>query len=376
MKLEGYRVIDVSQFLPGPHLSMIMADHGADVIKVEPPGGGDAGRQLGLKQAGHTVFFRNANRGKRSICLNLKDTTDREHLLRLLDTADVIIEGFRPGVADRLGFGADVVTARNPRIVYCSISAFGQTGPYREIPAHDLAVEAIAGAISVNVGKDDSPAMPAIPNADMAASLMALSGILMALLRREKTGRGDRIDMSMHDALVGWMPNILGTVFAEDRAPTPKHERQWGGAAFYNVYETSDGRHIVLGAQESKFVRTLLTELGKSELIEICERGPGAHQRPAIEYLQSVFRQKTQAQWINWFQGRDISFAPVRNLKEALEDPQLAARNMILRDANGVRHLGVPIRFRDEPAQPDLTVPAYGEHTATLLGEIACPSPD
>jgi crotonobetainyl-CoA:carnitine CoA-transferase CaiB-like acyl-CoA transferase len=374
MKLEGYRVVDLSQFLPGPHLSMIMADHGADVIKIEPPGGGDPGRQVGLRQGEHSIFFRNANRGKRSVCLNLKEAQDRAALAKLLDTADVVIEAFRPGVADRLGFGAADVIARNPRVVYCSISAFGQSGPYRDIPAHDLAVEAIAGSLSVNVGNDNNPAMPAVPSADMAASLMALSAILMALLRREKTGRGDRIDISMHDALVGWMPNILGTVFAEDRAPSPKHERQWGGAAFYNIYATSDGRHIVLGAQEMKFVRSLLGELNRPDLIELAERGPGAHQQPVIEFLRTLFAQKSQADWIDWFATRALPFAPVRNLQEAMEDPQLVARQMILRDGHGHRHLGVAMKFHDEPAQPNLTIPAHGEHTAAVLGEISCPS--
>ena len=370
MKLEGYRVVDLSQFLPGPHLSMIMADHGAEVIKIEPPGGGDPGRQVGLRQGAHTVFFSNANRGKRSVCLNLKDARDRDKLARLLDTADVVIEGFRPGVAARLGFGAAEVTARNPRIVYCSISAFGQTGPYRDIPAHDLAVEAVAGSLSVNVGSDNQPAIPAVPNADMAASLMALSAILMALLRREKTGRGDRIDLSMHDALVGWMPNILGTVFAEDRAPVVKHERQWGGAAFYNLYATSDGRHVVLGGQEIKFVRALLAELGRTDLIDLAEQGPGAHQQPLIDFLRAWFAQKTQAQWIDWFATRALPFAPVLNLKEAMADKHLVARDMILRDEQGQRHLGVPIKFHNEPARPDLTIPAHGEHTNAILGDI------
>jgi len=317
-----------------------------------------------------------ANRGKKSVCLNLKEPHDRECLLRLIDTADVLLEGFRPGVADRLGFGAAAITERNPRIVYCSISAFGQDGPYRDLPAHDLAVEALAGTLSVNLGNDDQPAIPAIPNADMSSSLMALSAILMALLRREKTGRGDRIDISMHDTLVAWLPNVLGTVFAEDRAPTPKHERSWGGAALYNIYRTGDGRHIVMGAQELKFARSLLTALGRPDLIERCDRGPGPHQQPVIEFLRRTFLQKTQKEWVAWFAGRDIAFAPVKDLREAMEDPQLQARGMILRDDNGYRHLGVPMKFTHEPAQPRLDIPAYGEHTEALLGEIRWPAPD
>lgn len=368
MKLEGYRVIDLSQFLPGPHLTMLMADHGADVIKVESPEG-DPGRHIGLAQGGHTIFFRNANRGKRSVVLNLKEEAGRTALWKLIDEADVLVESFRPGVMARLGFSGDAVGARNPRIVQCSITAFGQQGPYRDIPAHNLAVEALAGTLSVNLGADNAPAMPGIPAADMAASLMALSAILMALLRREKTGRGDRIDLSMHDALVAWLPNVLGPVFAEDRAPVAKHERTWGGSAFYQIYETADRRHVVLGAQESKFVRTLLGELGRMDLLPLCERGPGPHQAPVIEFLRSTFREKTQAQWIEWFRGRDVAFAPVNDLREALADPHLAARQMILLDEHGQRHLGIPMKFKHEPGQARLSIPAHGEHTAAVLAE-------
>jgi crotonobetainyl-CoA:carnitine CoA-transferase CaiB-like acyl-CoA transferase len=174
----------------------------------------------------------------------------------------------------------------------------------------------------------------------------------------------------MHDALVGWMPNILGTVFSQGRAPTPKHERQWGGAAFYNIYASSDGRHIVLGAQEIKFVRALLEELQRSDLVELAERGPGPHQQPLIEFLRALFAQQPQAHWIEWFRSRALPFAPVQDLKEAMEDPHLAARNMILRDADGHRHLGAPMKFHDEPAQPNFTIPACGEHTDAIFGEI------
>lgn len=371
MKLEGVRVLDLTQFLPGPHLTMTMADHGADVIKVEAPRGGDPGREIGLKQDGETVFFRNTNRGKRSVALDLKSESGQHTLQQLIDWADVLVESFRPGVADRLGFGADAVRARNPRIVYCSIAAFGQTGPYRDVPAHDLAIEALSGAVSVNVGSDHQPTMPGIPAADMAASLMALSAILMALLRRTTTGLGDRIDLSMHDALVAWLPNVLGPVFVEQRAPVPHHERTWGGSAFYHLYETADARHIVLGAQEIKFVRTLLGEFGRSDLVPLCEQGPGPHQQPVIEFLQSTFLTRTRAEWVDWFQGRDVSFAPVNNLLEAIDDPQVAARSMVLTDANSHRHLGVPIKFSDEPARPKLEIPSLDEHGAEVRLELA-----
>ena len=184
MKLQGLKVIDLSVFLPGPYLTMALADHGAEVIKVEPPGEGDPCRQIGLSDGPSTVLFRQLNRGKKSLVLDLKTTAGRAALLRLCQDADVFVESFRPGVVDRLGVGWEAVRAVNPRIVYCSISAFGQDGPYRDRPAHDLAVEAIGGLLGMTLGRDDKPAMPGIPVADMLAALQGLSGVLMALLRR------------------------------------------------------------------------------------------------------------------------------------------------------------------------------------------------
>jgi crotonobetainyl-CoA:carnitine CoA-transferase CaiB-like acyl-CoA transferase len=370
MKLQGIKVVDLSLFLPGPHLTMMMADHGAEVIKVEPPGEGDPGRHIGLGQDGHTVFFRNANRGKRSVCLNLKNPAAREALLKLCDTADVFVEAFRPGVAKKLGFDHETLRARNPRLVYASICAFGQDGPYRDVPAHDLAVEALAGVLSVNLGPDDRPAQPGIPASDMAASLMAFAGILMALYRREQTGLGDYIDIAMHDSLVAWLPNVLGPVFVENRHPVPKHERTWGGSGFYRIYRTRDERYVVLGGQEIKFVRNLLGEFGRLDLVPLAERGPGPHQLPMVEFLAATFAQKTQAEWVEWFRGKDVSFAPVKNLQEAIDDPHVAARAMVLTDANGRRHLGVPIKFAAEPARPEFTLAGLGEHTDEVLASL------
>ena len=367
MKLEGLRVIDLSLFLPGPQASLMMADHGASVIKVEPPGEGEPNRHIGATIGGHSVFFRNTHRGKQSLCLNLKQAEAREALLRLAETADVFIEAFRPGVVDRLGVGYAAVSARNPRIVYCSISAFGQDGPYRDIPAHDLATEAYAGLVSLNLGNDGEPTMPHVPVADMAASLLAFGGIMMALLRREQTGRGDFIDISMHDCALSWTPNITGQVFAHDRAPVPKHERSLGGGAFYNIYRTLDGRHIVLGAQELKFVRTLLGEFGRPDLVALAERGPGPHQQPLIDFLRERFATRSRDEWVEWFAGRDIGFAPVKDLREAFDDPQAEARGMRLRDADGLEHIGLPVKFRDEPGQPRFTLPAIGEHNRLIL---------
>lgn len=370
MKLDGIRVVDLSQFLPGPQLTLMMADHGAEVIKIEPPGEGEPGRHIGLHEGGHTVFFRNTQRGKKSFCVNLKTDAGREAVLRLAETADVFVEAFRPGVVDRLGVGYAAVSARNPRIVYCSISAFGQDGPYRDRPAHDLSTEALSGIVSLNQGNDGEPVMPHVPVADITASLHALSGVLMALLRREKTGRGDYIDVAMLDSAIAWTPNITGSTFALKTPPTPREERSLGGSAFYNIYRTRDGRHVVLGAQELKFVRTLLGELGRLDFVALCERGPGAHQAPLIAYLRELFATRTRAEWIEWFTGKDVGFAWVNNLREAFDDPQVRSRGMRLLDDQGREHIGAPVKFREEPAAPRLRLPSLGEHNAEILREL------
>jgi crotonobetainyl-CoA:carnitine CoA-transferase CaiB-like acyl-CoA transferase len=376
MKLAGLRVIDLSSFLPGPFLTMALADHGAEVIKIEPPGEGDPGRHIGLADGPATVFFRNLNRGKKSVVLDLKQPRQKQQLLALCDTADVVVETFRPGVAARLGIGAEVTRARNPRLVYCSISAFGQVGAYGARPAHDLALQAISGSQSITVGNDGEPAMTAIPIADQLSALHGLSAILMALLRRESTGRGDVIDIAMHDTMLAASANIVGPTLAEKRQPDPKHERNTGGAAFYQIYRTRDGRHLVLAGQEKKFILNLLQALGRPDLIAPCLKGPGPHQRPVIAFLQEVFAQKTLQEAVAWLAGLDLCFGPVNTLPEAFADANVHARGMLLSDALGRQHLAPVIRFGEEPARPCLVEPRLGAHTEDVLGALPPAEPE
>jgi len=366
MKLEGVTVVDLSVFLPGPYLTMAMADHGAEVIKVEPPGEGDPGRHIGLADGPTSVFFKNANRGKKSVVLDLKSESGRAALYRLCDTADVFVESYRPGVMQRLGFDWETLSARNPRLVYCSVSAFGQDGPYRDVPAHDIATMALAGALSLTHGRDGIPAMPGLATADLISSLHALSGVVMALYRRQATGRGDRIDVSMQHAALAGLPNVMGPAMAGRPQPDPKHERTTGGSAFYQIYDTADGRHLVLGGQELKFVRNLLGRLERLDLVPLCERGPGAHQAPVIEFLAGVFRQHSLEHWMRWFQGMDVSAAPVNTLREALDDPNIRAQGLILTDEAGREHIAPVVRFTLEPARPSLREPALDEHHAIV----------
>jgi crotonobetainyl-CoA:carnitine CoA-transferase CaiB-like acyl-CoA transferase len=367
VKLTGIRVLDLSQFLPGPHLTMTMADHGADVIMIEPKNGtGEPVRAMGTRAAdGTTVWFRNIARGKRSIALDLKNKKDLETFLHLADEADVIVEAFRPGVTARLGIGYDAIAARNPRIVYCSISAFGQNGPLRDKPSHDLGVQALAGTLDLSRSfADGKPNMPNLVAADMASSLTALSAVLMALLARERTDKGEYIDIAMYDSLLAWTPNIVGSVFGENRAPVPHEMRNYGGQAMNRIYETGDGGFIVLAGNEAKFCENLLRALGRLEFLEVARGEPGETQQLLIEYFAARFKTKTLAEWETFLAPLDLCWAPVRNLNDAFTDDNAVARSMLVHDASGNPHIGPAIKFRREPAEPQLELPDYEPGTS------------
>ena len=362
MKLDGIRVLDLSQFLPGPHLTMTMADHGADVIMVEPKNGvGEPARAMGSRAPdGTAVWFRNIARGKRSVALDLKADADRAAFLELADRADVIVEAFRPGVVKRLGIDYETVAARNPRVVYCSISAFGQTGPWVHKPSHDLGVQALAGTLELSRGfADGKPNMPNLVAADMASSLTALSAILMALLAREKTGKGDQIDIAMFDSLLAWTPNITGAVLGEGKAPDPPNMRNYGGQAMNRIYETSDRQFIALAGNEPKFCENLLRALGRNDLLDVAKGEPGPAQAPLIAFFAALFATKTRADWEAFLTPLDLCWAPVRTLKDAFGDDNAAARGLLLRDGTGNPHIGPAIKFANQPAAPRYDLPAY-----------------
>ncbi|MYZ46575.1 CaiB/BaiF CoA transferase family protein [Propylenella binzhouense] len=370
MKLQGIRVVDLSRFLPGPALTQTMADHGAEVIKVEAVAGGEPTREIGEARDGVSVYFANTNRGKKSLALDLKSPDGVEALLRLAETADVMIESFRPGVAARLGVDYAAVAARAPRIVYASISAFGQTGPYRHLAGHDLAIEAMTGVLSLNRGKDGAPAIPGVPAADVISSAMTLSGILMALLRRAQTGRGDYLDMSMADCLLTGVLNNLDTAMVRREQPDLSRSRSVGGNALYAVYKTACGGHIALGGQEPKFAANLLGALGRSDLAAVANLPPGPEQDPLREFLKGTFATRSRDDWVSFFAGKDVPLAPLKTLPEALDDPQFRERGIVATDARGWDHIGTPIRYADEPAAPDWRVPALGEDSRAVLSTL------
>ena len=345
-KLSGIKVVDLSLFLPGPMLTLMMADHGAEVIKVEPPTG-DPARQMEPMEAGKSIWFRNLNRGKQALALDLKSDEGRERLWELLANADVMIEGFRPGVMKRLGFDYESVSAKNPRIVYCSISAFGQEGEMAHHPAHDLAVQALSGFLSVNDGADGMPVVPGVPSADMAAGLNGLSAVLMALIGREKSGKGDYVDVGMFDSMMPWCAHIAGDAIGGGEPPVSQSQRSLGGAAFYNVYETSDGKHVVLGAREVKFAKNLLTALDRLDLLPLAEKEAGPDQMPLISFLRETFAVRTRDEWVQWFADKDVAFAPVLNFREALDQDFVREKGLLV-EAEGNHQIAPSFRFASE----------------------------
>jgi crotonobetainyl-CoA:carnitine CoA-transferase CaiB-like acyl-CoA transferase len=342
-------VVDLTVFLPGPMMTMMMADQGAEVWKVESPSG-DPARDQAPFEAGQSVWFRGLNRGKQSLVLDLKSEAGKARLWELIESADVFVEGFRPGVMKRLGFDYGAVSARNPAIVYCSISAFGQEGELAHHPAHDLAVQALAGFISVNDGPDGTPVVPGIAASDMAAGLTALSATLMALYSARASGRGDYIDCAMFDALLPWCVHTASSAIAGGEPPRSASQRSLGGAAFYQVYRTADARHVVLGARELKFAANLLGALERMDLYPLADR-PAGEQGELIAFLRETFRGKTRDAWVSWFADKDVAFAPVLDFREALDQPHIAERGLLV-EAGGGHMIAPAIRFSGECWEP------------------------
>jgi crotonobetainyl-CoA:carnitine CoA-transferase CaiB-like acyl-CoA transferase len=348
-KLSGVKVVDLSVFLPGPMMTMMMADQGAEVWKIESPSG-DPAREQAPFEGGQSVWFRNLNRGKHSLVLDLKSEAGKARLWELIASADVFVEGFRPGVMKRLGFDYAAVSARNPAIVYCSISAFGQEGELAHHPAHDLAVQAMAGFIAVNDGPDGTPVVPGVAASDMAAGLTALSATLMALYAARSSGKGDFIDCAMFDSLLPWCVHTAGSAIAGGPSPRSASQRSLGGAGFYQVYRTADGRHVVLGGRELKFAANLLGALDRMDLYPLADR-PAGEQGELIEFLRETFAGRSRDEWVEWFADKDVAFSPVLDYREALDAPHIAERGLWI-EHEGSHQIGPAIRFASETWAP------------------------
>ncbi|CAH2917620.1 MAG: Alpha-methylacyl-CoA racemase (EC [uncultured Paraburkholderia sp.] len=297
--------------------------------------------------------------------LDLKHSDGLAVALRLIDEADVVIESSRPGVAARLGIDYDTVKRTNPRLVYCAITAFGQTWPLSQLPAHDPVVQSLAGTLP-----KDGRGMPVATGPSLAAlagSLTALSGVLMALLRARETGRGDYIDMSLFDAALNAQPYLSGRLLNAPDAQSQQVIGDENGLARLDTYQTADGKWLCLGGREHSFAINLLTPLGRPDLIADAIGPAGEGQLRVRTFLTQTFVTRTLDAWLDWFEGRNVSVAPVLSLAEALDHPHARAREMIQTDRSGRRHVANPIRFRMEPASSPLEVPRLGEHTDVVL---------
>lgn len=343
-------------------MTLMMADQGARVIKVEPLSGDPARDQAPFESAehgGHSVWFANLNRGKESVALDLKSDSGKARLQDLIAQADILVEGFRPGAMARLGFDYAAVKALKPDIIYCSISAFGQDGALSGHPAHDMAVQALAGFLSVNDGPDGTPVVPGAPSADIAAGLTALSATLMALVARDRTGEGAYIDCAMLESLLPWCAHTAGSAIMGGPAPRAQEQRSLGGAAFYQIYSASDGKHITLGGREIKFARNLLTAFGREDLLPHAER-PAGQQGELIGFLSDTFAKKSRAEWVTWFADKDVAFAPVLDFREALDSEHFAERRLLAQSPDGAHQIAPAIRFAGEVWNPG-PVPELGE---------------
>lgn len=373
--LSHLRVLDLTTHLSGPWCAMILADHGADVVKVERPDGGDDMRATPPFVEGESAPFMLWNRNKRSVALNLKDADDLAELKRLVATADVLIENFKPGTAARLGVGYDAMSALNPRLIYCSISGFGQTGPYAPRGGFDLIACGMTGLMSINGPPDGPPYRIPVPVTDLCGGMNAAIGVLTALAARERTGRGQHVDTSLFESGIALGVYEAAGVFATGEVPERLGQGHRGSAP-YQLFPTADG-HMTIGAASEGFWATTCKVLGCEELMDEPKFSTKAdrvrHVRELEAALAPWFRKQTTAHWCARFEEAGVPAGPVMNHVEMLQDPQTAAREMVASvdhpKVGPMKTLGVPVKLSETPGAVRRPAPLLGEHNEEVLRE-------
>ena len=375
--LEGIRILDLSRLAPGPFCTMLLGDLGADVLLVEAPAQFVTQRPDRTPPNEEAAQRRRAynalGRNKRSIVLNLREQAGREVFYRLCQDADVVIEGFRPGVVARLEADYETVSKINPRIVYCSLSGYGQTGPYRDIVGHDINYISIGGALGLIGRPGQKPAIPQNVLADFAGGgLMAAFAITSALLARDRTGRGQFVDLAMSDGVLYLLASAASGVLAGGEAPRPGEGALAGESPHYDVYETADGRWISLGSLEPHFWEALCDVVGRDDFKPLeydSDRYPEIR-----EHFAKTFRQKTRDQWFEELKTIDMCVAPVYALDEALADPHNLAREMVVEvespEIGTARQIGIGPKLSETPGEVRTVAPAPGAHTDEVLASI------
>ena len=360
--LDGITVIDLSRLLPGPYCSMILADHGARVIAVES-------KQF----LADGLFISTINRNKEHMSLNLKTEEGKQIFFQLVERADVVLEGFRPGVVDRLGVDYGSVCKVNPKIIYCAITGYGQEGPFRDRVGHDVNYLSFAGVLDLMGEAGCPPSIPGIQIADIAAGGMnAAIGILLALFNREKTGRGQYIDISMTDGMVAFLPMALHfqQLTGEDvkRGDAILSHRY----ACYNTYETADGRYLSIGAVENRFWKRLCDHLGAAEYAEV--QYDDSRRKEVLDFMRSTFKRKTLDEWDTELAQLEICWGKVQTFSEVLEDPLFRKREMIIemlgKAGEKQTAIGVPVKLSATPGSIRSQAVNFGESTASILKEL------
>ena len=359
--LEGIKVLDLSRMLPGPYCSMIMADHGAEVIAIED------GR---FKEDG--LFFNDLNRNKRHMSLNLKTPEGQEIFYKLAQETDVILEGFRPGVVKRLGVDYQTVKKYNPRVIYCSITGYGQTGPASDRAGHDVNYLSKTGVLGLIGVKDRPPSIPGIQVADIAGgSMNSAVGILLALYARERTGRGQYIDISMTDGMIGFLS--LPHYFSKLTGNQPKVADTLLSHRYgcYNTYQTKDGRYLSIGSLENRFWKPLCEYFDRTDYIPL--QYDEGKRKEIIDFLREKFLTKNLAHWEKELSELDVCYAGVQTLEEVFEDPLFREREMIVEypDSNGasIRSFGIPVKLSETPGSVRTMPDEFGESTRNILEE-------
>lgn len=377
LPLDTIFVLDMTRYGPGAYCTMLLGDFGARVVRVEEalrPGDERAAfhRQRALSERAHPAYA--LNRNKESICLNLKHPDGKAVFLRLVERADVLVEGFRPGVMARLGLGADELAARNPRLIYCALTGYGQDGPYVNLVGHDVNYISQGGALGLNGPADRPPAIPGFQFADFAGgALMAVVGILLALIARQGTGRGQMVDAALTEGVLSLIANQFSYLQVHGALPPRGQARLSGGTPYYNVYECADGKYLSIGCNEPYFWANLCRIIGREDFIPD-QDAEGARKEEIVATLRAIFRTRPRDEWFALLHNADVCVGRVLALDELPADPQHQARGVFVSlptpDGGTVTQVGVVPRLSATPGQARRVAPKPGEQTEALLAEL------
>jgi len=374
--LDGIRVLDISRVMAGPYCSMMLADLGAEVVKIERPGQGDDTRAWGPPfLGGESAYFLSVNRTKKSVTVDLGRDEGREIALELAAKSDVLLENFSPGTADRLGLGYEAVARANGAIVYCSISGYGQDGPYREWPAYDLILQGMGGLQGITGEPGRPPLRIGVAVADIAGGMFAAFAIVAALLRRERTGTGECIDVSLLDSQLAWLTYMAGIFFATGQEP-PRNGSKHPTIVPYETFVTRDG-HINVAAGNDSIFRRLVRSIGHPELADdprFATNRARVENRATLEpVLEDIFVSGSTAEWLRRLRAGEVPCGPVYSLRDLVEDPQIAARRLVLEmqhpTAGPIRQFGPPFRMKNS-ALASIAPPILGQHTEEVLTSL------